>query len=379
MRKNQNPVTAGACSFTMSSLQKDIFKPKLPPLEALQEDPDATSKEVNNKKSSQPVFAFPLTRRQQPNYSPLSWEQYFETMQDVKVDDKIFRCYQIAGKSKDGKVPPLFVLHHGAGHSALSYGLTAKRIQAIANQECSILAFDCRGHGYTQTPNDTDLSLSTLSNDMCEVIQALYGDTKPDVIVVGHSMGGSVVVDVANRRIVPNLLGVVVLDVVEGSAMEALSTMTSFLNDRPKEFPSVEHAIRWAVSSGTVHNLESARLSFPPLVRKKDEEDANSPYVWHTNLAATQQFWQGWFQDLSDKFLKARAAKFLVLAGTDRLDKTLMIGSMQGKFQMEIFVESGHAIHEDQPNRLAQCLVEFWKRNKRLILPPKVPLKPYQH
>jgi protein phosphatase methylesterase 1 len=59
-------------------------------------------------------------------------------------------------------------------------------------------------------------------------------------------MGGSVVVDVANRRSVPNLLGVVVLDVVEGSAMEALSSMTSFLKDRPREFPSVEHAIRWA-------------------------------------------------------------------------------------------------------------------------------------
>ena len=40
--------------------------------------------------------------------------------------------------------------------------------------------------GYTQTPNDSDLSLSTLSSDMCEVIQALYGETKPDVIVVGH-------------------------------------------------------------------------------------------------------------------------------------------------------------------------------------------------
>lgn len=59
-------------------------------------------------------------------------------------------------------------------------------------------------------------------------------------------MGGSVVVDVANKRTIPNLLGVVVLDVVEGSAMEALSSMISFLNDRPKEFPSVEHAIRWA-------------------------------------------------------------------------------------------------------------------------------------
>lgn len=106
----------------------------------------------------------------------------------------------------------------------------------------------------------------------------------------------------------------------------------------------------------------------------------------------------GWFQDLSAKFLSARAAKLLVLAGTDRLDKTLMIGSMQGmcgfradtavnkthallpyfsagKFQMDIFAEAGHAIHEDQPDRLAQCLVEFGKRNKRLVLPPKAPLK----
>ena len=59
------------------------------------------------------------------------------------------------------------------------------------------------------------------------------------------SMGGSVVVDAANRRLIPNLIGIVVLDVVEGSAMEALSSMTAFLNERPREFPTIEHVIRW--------------------------------------------------------------------------------------------------------------------------------------
>jgi hypothetical protein len=44
-------------------------------------------------------------------------------------------------------VPPVFVMHHGAGHSGLSYGMTAKRIRAMTNSECSILAYDCRGHG----------------------------------------------------------------------------------------------------------------------------------------------------------------------------------------------------------------------------------------
>lgn len=37
-----------------------------------------------------------------------------------------------------------------------------------------------------------------------------------------------------------------------------------------------------------------------------------------------------WFKGLSGKFLGSRAGKLLLLAGTDRLDKPLMIGQMQG-------------------------------------------------
>ena len=36
---------------------------------------------------------------------------------------------------------------------------------------------------------------------------------------------------------------------------------------------------------------------------------------------------------LSRKFLEAKGGKLLLLAGTDRLDKELMIGQMQGESQ----------------------------------------------
>ena len=39
---------------------------------------------------------------------------------------------------------------------------------------------------------------------------------------------------------------------------------------------------------------------------------------------------EDWFKGLSGKFLASRAGKLLLLAGTDRLDKPLMIGQMQG-------------------------------------------------
>jgi protein phosphatase methylesterase 1 len=83
----------------------------------------------------------------------------------------------------------------------------------------------------------------------------------------------------------------------------------------------------------------------------------------------------------------------LLLAGTDRLDKELMIGQMQGKpssylqipnfvpsnifigkYQLQVFPDAGHFIHEDMPEKTATVLVDFWKRNDgaKLVLPPKV-------
>lgn len=59
------------------------------------------------------------------------------------------------------------------------------------------------------------------------------------------SMGGAIAVHTAIRDMVPSLSGLVVIDVVEGTALEALSSMQSFLRGRPKIFKSLEHAIEW--------------------------------------------------------------------------------------------------------------------------------------
>jgi protein phosphatase methylesterase 1 len=73
--------------------------------------------------------------------------------------------------------------------------------------------------------------------------------------------------------------------------------------------------------------------------------------------------------------LGSRAGKLLLLAGTDRLDKPLMIGQMQGilcdielivgKYQLVVFTDAGHFVHEDLPARTADALIELWRRNDR--------------
>ena len=46
-------------------------------------------------------------------------------------------------------------------------------------------------------------------------------------------------------------------------------------------------------------------------------------------------------------FLSVRGPKLLLLAGTDRLDKDLLVGQMQGKFQLVVLPAVGHVVQED--------------------------------
>jgi protein phosphatase methylesterase 1 len=91
---------------------------------------------------------------------------------------------------------------------------------------------------------DNDLSVENLSQDLVDML--LLTQTKlgwaqlPTIVLIGHSLGGAVVTHTANTMALGGkLLGYAVLDVVEGSAMEALKHMQTYLASRPKYFPSL--------------------------------------------------------------------------------------------------------------------------------------------
>lgn len=270
-----------------------------------------------------------------------------------------------------GKSGPLFVMHHGAGSSGLSFAVVSAEIRNRM-PNAGILSIDARGHGSTtvtkpghedEPEGPADLSLGTLATDLGAIIDLtrveMCWSELPSMVLVGHSLGGAVVTELAQRRTLgEKLLGYAVLDVVEGSAMDALASMHTYLTTRPLGFPSPEAAIEWHVRSRTVRNSTSARASVPSLLvrqagsqnhdaqRRDDKvfeapatEDTGSdddprPWKWRTNLAATQPFWENWFVGLSKKFLSAPGGKLLLLAGTDRLDTELTIGQMQGMCPM---------------------------------------------
>lgn len=230
---------------------------------------------------------------------------------------------------------PLFVFHHGAGSSGLSFALLSSEIRKLL-PNAGMLSVDARGHGSTtdESGSELDLSLETLTDDLLFVIRQTKEEMQwtemPPIVLVGHSLGGAVVTTLAKRGdLGASVMGFAVLDVVEGSAMDALQSMITYLSTRPSGFGSLESGIDWHLRSRTLRNTASARTSVPALLKKEGE--GPRAWRWKTDLAATQRFWEGWFVGLSKKFLEARGGKLLLLAGTDRLDTELTIGQMQGE------------------------------------------------
>jgi len=268
----------------------------------------------------------------------IPWTTYFErelyiesTAESTTITHHIYLTSPVGNA-------PLFVTHHGAGSSGLSFAALTSEIRKKL-PSAGILSLDARGHGSTNVspePEVLDLSLETLSADLLMVIEQtqvkMGWEELPPLVLIGHSLGGAVVTDVARSGKLGNaVLGYAVLDVVEGSAIDALQSMQTYLSTRPLGFPSLQSGIEWHIRSRTIRNSISARTSVPALLKHDEEIRGSRSWTWRTDLAATQPFWEGWFIGLSKKFLEARGGKLLLLAGTDRLDKELTIGQMQGK------------------------------------------------
>jgi len=380
----------------MSSLQNAMLTSKFPP-------------RAMGQRSRRSSFGRHKSRDSE-DYTPVEWNKYFKERKDIKVGSDTFRIYTI------GEEGPVLVLLHGGGFSALTWAVLSKILVEMA--ELRILALDLRGHGDTITSNDNDLSIETLTGDVINVINTVYGEETPPLVLMGHSMGGAVAVHVASSDRCPaSLIGLAVIDVVEGTALSALASMQSFLRGRPQSFNSIEDAIRWSLQNGQLRNVESAKVSMAGQLKNvgsgrtataeldnyntlghgggssdggsfdegaaeeaddaiREDEEATfklpgigrGQYTWRIDLKATEQYWSDWFQGLSQKFLTARAARLLLLASLDRLDTDLTIGQMQGKFEIHTFDSThsrcGHAVHEDLPVDVANVVAAFLTRNQ---------------
>lgn len=293
-------------------------------------------------------------------------------------------------KEASGLPPaPLIVALHGAGMSSLGFGLCAAIVAASTQVDghpyrVQMAALDFRCHGAsTFEQGEAALTMDTLVEDTAVAIRALletyYTTTTPSassssppqqaVYLVGHSLGGSVATFVSSHRLIAShIAGVVMLDIAESVAKGSLRHMRDLLDKRPSSFHTPNEAAHWFVNHGGMGNLHAASITVPSLLKQAPPSSSSSSgtdvtgYVWNTNLYATEPCWDTWFEGLDKTFIQLPCPKMLILANTDRLDKELLVGQMQGKFQLEVVGSPGHYVMEDAPEIVASKLLRFVHR-----------------
>jgi len=95
------------------------------------------------------------------------------------------------------------------------------------------------------------------------------------MVLIGHSMGGAIATktvahlesNMADSELKKAILGCVIIDVVEGTAMEALPFMEQIVKNRPVHFPDLASVVKYGVIGGQVKNKKSARISMPAQVK----------------------------------------------------------------------------------------------------------------
>lgn len=258
----------------------------------------------------------------------------------------------VSGEQSDSGICLIFL--HGAGSSKETWHNQIKQLR----NHFLLLAPDMRSHGESSLSDD--LSLNLLVADIAEIVNAfqeLIGTRK--IVLVGHSVGGAIAVHVASKNAF--ISGVVVLDLIEETALESLVHMRGVIESWPSSFADISDCIRWSTDMRRPQSVISAEVSIPPLVRFNSKI---SQYEWVTSLVAHERDWEGWFVDFDSAFLALHVPHCMLLASAERLDGKMCAAHMQGKFELHVVQGGmgGHFLQEDAPEETLGVLVNFLRR-----------------
>ena len=303
-----------------------------------------------------------LVEGQDSSLSPVSWSHCFDLGIDI-AGEQAASSFRVYTSGNVATADFVWVLLHGAGHGALVWAHMVQELRHCGGGKHVVMAYDSRGHGnsHHSAEEEKNLSRERLASDCVHVVENVPGLKGKPLCLVGHSMGAAIAVEAATRPQLAKLVrALIVMDVVEGTAMASISAIQKFINSRPTEFSSESQAIRWTVDSQLVRSEDSARVSVPSQLVADPENPGT--FLWRTNLGASSEYWPGWYDNMSARFLAVPVQKMLMLAGMDRLDTPLMVGQMQGKYQLAILPQCGHQLQEEAPVQVAAKFDAFASR-----------------
>ncbi len=264
--------------------------------------------------------------------------------------------YLEAGADTGG---PVVVLLHGLASSSQTWATVLPLLGADAH----VIAPDLLGHGLSAKPRSGDYSLGAYAAGLRDLLVAL---DLPQATIVGHSFGGGVAMQFAYQF--PELTDRLVLVGSGGLGHDVTLAL------RAATLPGTALALRVAAAitpdwvtrvalrlARTVPTVSPAEIdgladAFDSLA----DDDARKAFT-HTVRGALN--WSGQRLDGTERlYLLADTPVLLVTGNRDSVipsAHTLAAHDVLPASRLEVFADSGHFPHVDQPQRFAALLHDF--------------------
>jgi pimeloyl-ACP methyl ester carboxylesterase len=282
---------------------------------------------------------------------------------DLEAEDRYFESsrlrlhYAVWG---DESKPPLLLVHGGRDH-ARSWDLIAR---AMTGRFC-VYALDLRGHGDSDWATGGAYSVSDHVGDLAALVERIGAAS---VSLVGHSLGGRVVLDYASAF--PDRVSKVVA--IEGfgrvgSQRPAIERLRAYLRllaemqgRRPHPYESLEAAEARMLEANQRLSPEMVRHLTSHAVRRQED----GTYVWKFDNYVRLTSPTEWGPDDTEVLWRNIKAPTLHIGGSDSWGKRFPDGrealTKNVPNSRTVIVDgAGHWVHHDQFEVFVRLIREF--------------------
>jgi magnesium chelatase accessory protein len=246
---------------------------------------------------------------------------------------------------------PVALLAHGTGAATHSW----RALMPLLAKHFTLVAPDLPGHGFTETPPESVLTLPRMARDLAALCRKL--DVKPE-LAIGHSAGAAILARMSlDRSIEPKLIVS-----LNGAFLPFDSVASSVLSPLAKALalnPLVPWFFAWRGSKpASVHRLiagtgSSIDAAGERLYRKL----VSSP----GHVAAALEMMANWdLHPLVRDLPRLQADLVLVAATNDRAIPPSIarrVRKLVPQAKLEMVANYGHLAHEEAPETIADIIV----------------------
>lgn len=240
-----------------------------------------------------------------------------------------------------------YILVHGAWHGAWSWN---KVIPLMTDKGYKVIAIDLPGHG-EDTTNASNVSFADYVKKVTETANKVEGE----VILVGHSMGGTVISQAAENLGKTKVYKLIYLDAFLPKNGESVSSLAGLIESSlPKD------SSRLTIGNGLILSEDKKTSVFKPEVADilfyHDCSQADKDLA-HRNLNRQSFAPLGTPVNVSDSIYGVIPKYYILCTESKDLDKSIL--PTRVKCEKVVTLKSGHSPFFSQPRQLVKLLTRM--------------------